>query len=141
MRGGVLSTMETWITCSFRGRAKWVPLLGSRMKPRHALMLTCSYYCNVEGIDAADGKVFFVSKEYKRLVILDLAKQIYVYSSTASGTFADQPDQVGRLVHGNESALFFARTGAQLSGVRSIERSCQCKRERLPCTTARQNVM
>jgi hypothetical protein len=35
------------------------------------------YYPNSEGIDAADGKLFFVSKSLKRLVILDLAKQTY----------------------------------------------------------------
>jgi len=75
------------------------------------------YYRNAEGIDAADGKVFFVSKEYKRLVILDLAKQAYVYSSTASGAFADQPDQVGMLVNGNESALYFCEDGGPTSGV------------------------
>lgn len=42
-----------------------------------------TYYPNSEGIDVADGKVFFVSKEFKRLVILDLAGKTYTYSSTA----------------------------------------------------------
>lgn len=62
-----------------------------------------TYFPNAEGIDAVDGKVFFTSKELKRLVILDLAKNTYVYSSTSSGAFDKQPDQVGRLVHDDES--------------------------------------
>lgn len=61
------------------------------------------FYPNVEGIDSADGKLFFVSKSIKRLVILDLEKMTYTFSSTTSGAFADEPDQVGRLVNGDES--------------------------------------
>lgn len=76
-----------------------------------------TYYPNAEGIDAADGKVFFVSKEFKRLVILDLARQTYTYSSTASGAFENQPDQVGRLVNDDESILYFAEDGGASSGV------------------------
>lgn len=77
-----------------------------------------AYYPNSEGIDAADGKVFFVSKEFKRLVILDLAHQTYTYSSTASGAFENQPDQVGRLVKDDdESILYFAEDGGASSGV------------------------
>lgn len=76
-----------------------------------------TYYPNAEGIDAADGKVFFVSKEFKRLVILDLAKQTYTYSSTASGAFENQPDQLGRLVEDDESILYFCEDGGATSGV------------------------
>jgi len=64
-----------------------------------------TYYPSTEGIDAANGKVYFVSKELKRLVILDLAAQKYVYSSTVTGAFDNQPDQVGRLVKDDESIL------------------------------------
>lgn len=64
-----------------------------------------TYFPNAEGIDATDGKVFFVSKEFKRLLILDLESETYVYSSTASGAFAEQPDQVGRIVEGDDSIL------------------------------------
>ena len=75
------------------------------------------YYKNTEGIDAADGKVFFVSKEEKRLVILDLALQTYTYSNTASGAFNNQPDQVARLVDDDESILYFCEDGGIKPGV------------------------
>ena len=76
-----------------------------------------TYYPSTEGIDAADGKVFFVSKTLKRLVILDLAQMTYTYSSTESGAFDQQPDQVGRLVEDDESVLYFCEDGGSSSGV------------------------
>ena len=75
------------------------------------------YYPNSEGIDSADGKVFFVSKNFKRLVILDLKQQTYTYSSTVSGAFNAEPDQVARLVRDDESILYFCEDGGPTSGV------------------------
>jgi Bacterial protein of unknown function (DUF839) len=69
------------------------------------------YYPNSEGIDSADGKVFFVSKLFKRLVILDLQQQTYTYSSTVTGAFNEQPDQVASLVGDDESILYFCEDG------------------------------
>jgi hypothetical protein len=45
------------------------------------------YFPGSEGIDAARGRVYFVSKDKKRLIILDLKRQKYTYSSTKSGAF------------------------------------------------------
>jgi Bacterial protein of unknown function (DUF839) len=75
------------------------------------------YYPNSEGIDSADGKVFFVSKLFKRLVILDLQQQTYTYSSTVTGAFNEQPDQVASLVGDDESILYFCEDGGPTSGV------------------------
>lgn len=60
-----------------------------------------TYFPNSEGIDSANGRVYFVSKEKKRLFILDLKRQKYAYSSTRTGAFNNQPDQIERLVSGN----------------------------------------
>lgn len=75
------------------------------------------FYPNSEGIDAADGKVFFVSKVLRRLVILDLAQKRYTYSSTESGAFNEQPDQISRLIADDESVLYFCEDGGATSGV------------------------
>lgn len=61
------------------------------------------YYPSSEGIDAHNGKVYFVSKDEQRLVILDLKKERYTYSSTQSGAFNTEPDQIQRLVSGGSS--------------------------------------
>lgn len=77
-----------------------------------------AYYPNVAGIDATDGKVYFVSKKLQRLVILDLARRTYTFGSTISGASADEPDQVDRLVRDDkESVLYFCEDGGATLGV------------------------
>lgn len=77
-----------------------------------------AFYPNSEGIDANNGMLFFVSKKLQRLVTLNLAARTYSYSSTISGAFADEPDQVGRLIKsGNESFLYLCEDGGNSSGV------------------------
>jgi hypothetical protein len=65
------------------------------------------YYPNSEGIDIVDSTLYFTSKVLKRLTILDLKKMKYTYSSTVSGAFKEQPDQVERLVPNKDSVLYF----------------------------------
>jgi hypothetical protein len=65
------------------------------------------YYPNAEGIDVVDSTLFFTAKLLKRLVILDLKKMTYTYSSTVSGLFKEQPDQVRRIVPNKDSVLYF----------------------------------
>lgn len=60
------------------------------------------YFPGSEGIDAVKGRVYFVSKEKQRLVILDLKRLKYTYSSTKSGAFDTQPDQIERLTSGTQ---------------------------------------
>lgn len=62
-----------------------------------------TYYPWSEGIDSHKGKIYFVSKTLKRLVILDLKQMRYTYSSTRSGAFNLQPDQVQRIIKGGDS--------------------------------------
>mmetsp|Transcript_24776 Transcript_24776/g.38193 ORF Transcript_24776/g.38193 Transcript_24776/m.38193 type:complete len:653 (-) Transcript_24776:343-2301(-) len=49
-------------------------------------------YQHVEGIDIRDGVLYMVSKNFKRLYVLNLASKKYVTSSTSSGSFSN-PDQ------------------------------------------------
>lgn len=55
-------------------------------------------YPHTEGIDVHDGSLYFVSKTNKMLFILDLDEMTYTSSSTMSGTFNGQPDQIVRLI-------------------------------------------
>lgn len=55
-------------------------------------------YPNSEGIDFHNGRVYFVSKTLKMLYVLDLDRMSYTQSSTVSGTFDAQPDQISFLV-------------------------------------------
>jgi len=59
------------------------------------------YYNHTEGIDSYQGYLYFTSKKLFRLVILDLKDQTYTYESTRSGSFNAQPDQVARILNGN----------------------------------------
>ena len=93
------------------GNFSWTTDFGAARENAHL------YYPNSEGIDSADGKVFFVSKASKRLFILDLEQQTYTNSSTVSGAFHDEPDQVARLVRNDESILYFCEDGGVKPGV------------------------
>jgi len=60
------------------------------------------YYKHTEGIDSYQGYLYFTSKKEYRLVILNLEDQTYTYESTKSGSFNAQPDQVARILNGND---------------------------------------
>ena len=55
-------------------------------------------YPNTEGIDAREGKLLFVSKVRKAIFTLDLQLGTWFVSSTVSGLFDGQPDQIQRLL-------------------------------------------
>jgi uncharacterized protein len=81
------------------------------------------YYSNVEGIDADGGDLYFVSKRFKMLYVLDLDSDTYIATSTKFGAFDGQPDQIQRLLasseHGSASDefLFFTEDGGSYAGV------------------------
>ena len=77
-----------------------------------------TYYPKSEGIDVVNGMLYFVSKEKKRLVILNLRTRQSSYHSTRSGAFNQQPDQVARLVRDDDkSILYFCEDGGPDPGV------------------------
>jgi len=75
---------------------------------------------NVEGIDHHDGKLYFVSKKTKELFTLDLDGKTFERSSTVSGAFNHQPDQIRHIIGDdpNETAyLYFLEDGGKMPGV------------------------
>ena len=69
-----------------------------------------SYFQKSEGIDVFDRELFFVSKSQKELFTLDLAAGTFTKSSTLSGQFNLQPDQLGRML-GEGEVLYFCEDG------------------------------
>ena len=65
------------------------------------------HYSNAEGIDVRDGMLYFVSKVNKELFILDLDKGTYQSSTTKSGAFEGQPDQIARMVNDESDIVYF----------------------------------
>ena len=74
-----------------------------------------TFFPNAEGIDIHNGFLYFVSKTNKELFTLNLDTFDYSSSSTESGTFNGQPDQIIRLLPDNESneegLLYFLEEG------------------------------
>lgn len=68
-------------------------------------------------IDIRNGKVFFVSKSAKLLYILDLAAGTFEASSTLSGAFNNQPDQIKFIIDDPNHILYFCEDGGSDCGV------------------------
>jgi DNA-binding beta-propeller fold protein YncE len=75
-----------------------------------------AHFQNIEGIDIFNGMLYMTAKWNQQLFILDLDKRTFVESSTASGAFADQPDQIARLVD-DDGILYFCEDADSGSGV------------------------
>jgi len=65
---------------------------------------------NTEGIDCHNRILSFVSKNRQKLFTLDLRHGTYIRSSTVSGMFDMEPDQLGRIM-GDGEVLYFAEDG------------------------------
>ena len=76
-------------------------------------------YPNSEGIDIRNGLLYFVIKGEKRLFILDLDNFTYEVSSTRSGAFDGQPDQVARIIASDPDSdmLYFCEEAGADNGV------------------------
>jgi len=68
------------------------------------------YFQNTEGIDVHNRILSFTSKEFKLLFTLDLEEGTWESSSTLSGAFDLQPDQIGRII-GDADILYFCEDG------------------------------
>ncbi|GAX24222.1 hypothetical protein FisN_4Lh316 [Fistulifera solaris] len=79
-----------------------------------------TYYPNTEGIDIFNRQMFFTSKATKTLVQVDLAGNTYSITSTLSGQFDMEPDQLGRILEsrgGNNDVLYFCEDGGTDSDI------------------------
>ena len=85
-------------------------------------------YPNLEGIDVVDDMMYFVSKEYRSLYILNLTSHTYTTSSTEDGAFNQEPDQIKWLLphkdagggdddNDNNGILYFCEDGTIGSGL------------------------
>ena len=78
-----------------------------------------SFYQNSEGIDVRNGFLYFVTKRSKSLYILDLDNLTYVKSSTVSGAFDGQPDQIQRIISQDPTRdmLYFCEEASSDNGI------------------------
>jgi len=75
------------------------------------------YYKSSEGIDIRDGILYMTTKISKSLFILDLDNLSYIRSSTTSGSFEGQPDQVQRILAQDPSSdmLYFCEESSSVN--------------------------
>lgn len=76
-------------------------------------------YRNAEGIDIRNGFMYFITKVYKNLFILDLDNYTYEKSSTVSGAFDGQPDQIKRIISEDPDSdmLYFCEEAGADNGI------------------------
>lgn len=74
-----------------------------------------NYYRNSEGIDVRDGILYMTSKVQKKLFILDLDVGTYQSSSTNTGAFEGQPDQIARMVDDESGIVYFCEDGERVA--------------------------
>lgn len=75
-------------------------------------LANANLYPGAEGIDVVDGILYFVSKTARYLFELDLDAGTFVRSSTVSGAFNRQPDQLKALTGGDtDSIIYFCEDG------------------------------
>lgn len=68
------------------------------------------WFPQAEGIDVLSRELFFVSKAEKKLFVLDLATLTWTNTTTISGAFNLQPDQLARVMNDDE-VLYFCEDG------------------------------
>jgi hypothetical protein len=80
-----------------------------------------SYHVQGEGIDVRNGELFYTTKSSRYLFIIDLDNGTFVRSSTESGAFDNQPDQVARVLDfadgTTDGILYFCEDGGNDCGV------------------------
>ena len=77
------------------------------------------YMPHCEGLDVRNGLVYFTCKQEKMLFILHLDTMRYESSSTMSGLFDGEPDQVARILGNDGGVLYFCEDngyGSDLHG-------------------------
>jgi sugar lactone lactonase YvrE len=79
------------------------------------------YFPNAEGIDVINRQLFFVSKVKKELFELDLDLMTWIRTSTVSGAFESQPDQIQKVV-GDSEFLYFCEDGGAFSDIHGRNR-------------------
>jgi hypothetical protein len=89
------------------------------------------YFKNGEGIDIRNGIMYFTAKIDKLLYIINLDNGTFARSSTVSGAFDSQPDQVARVLDisapggaaSDNDILYFCEDGGDACGVHGRDSS------------------
>jgi hypothetical protein len=80
-------------------------------------------YPSGEGVDVRNGVLFFTSKSTKQLLTVNLRTKKYSLSSTKSGAFQNQPDQIANLFIGPDTELLlFCEDGGPDAGLHGRNR-------------------
>ena len=83
-----------------------------------------------EGIDVAGDQLFFVSKEFKTMFVLDLVTNTYSNHTTRDAPLLEgQPDQIERLfdpLDNTTSNLYFTQDGGRYAGISAVNSKGQC---------------
>jgi hypothetical protein len=82
-------------------------------------------YPNSEGIDVYGSQLFFVCKGLKMIYKLDLDMGTWSRTSTVSGLFEGQPDQLQRLIQNPKDLLFFTEEGSNDSGIHARDENAR----------------
>ena len=77
---------------------------------------------NAEGIDVHNRILNFVSKKRKELFTLDLAAKTWMKTTTLSGAFNAEPDQISRII-GDSDALYFCEDGGTDSDIHGRDKT------------------
>ena len=118
---GMLTTTGTlhWLVLSpsdgprsASGTFQWTPIRSEADDNAY------EYYRSSEGIDIRSGMLYFTTKYWKDLFILDLDTMAYTRSSTTTGAFDGQPDQIKRILAEDDSRdmLYFCEEAASDNG-------------------------
>jgi hypothetical protein len=78
-----------------------------------AILSAEAIYPNTEGIDCYGDQLFFVSKVKKEIFTLNLDDFTWYSTSTVSGLFDGQPDQLQRLLGDSRDLLYFTEEGGR----------------------------
>ena len=80
-----------------------------------------TYHVQGEGVDVRDGKLYYTTKADRYLFIVDLDDGTFERSSTDSGAFDSQPDQIARVLDfdndNTDGILYFCEDGGDDCGV------------------------
>lgn len=111
------------------GRCSWEPC--EKGEPRGTYEWSTSkregersarrFFPGSEGIDVSGGEMFFISKQERRMIALDLDGNSWRSTSTENGRFDGKPDQIKRLA-GDRDLLFMTEDGGEDAGVFSRDR-------------------
>jgi uncharacterized protein len=76
-----------------------------------------SYYPGSEGIDVIGNELYFVSKHYNTMFVLNLDDGSYRNYTTKDGLFDGQPDQLVRVIGRQDNILYFTEDGGRDAGI------------------------